>query len=88
MKQRRRVGVLVAGVLCVGGWVLAAQADDPAPASAKTQNAATEAPAAPVAPSVAPHDGEPMKFCPIGGEVYPAEITYCPEHGVELKQKN
>lgn len=33
-------------------------------------------------------EGEPVKFCPVGGESYPAEITYCPEHGVELKPRN
>jgi phage tail tape-measure protein len=25
------------------------------------------------------------KFCPVGGEKYGAEVTYCPIHGVELK---
>jgi outer membrane lipoprotein SlyB len=25
------------------------------------------------------------KFCPVGGEVYASDVTYCPKHGVELK---
>lgn len=33
--------------------------------------------------------GEQMatKFCPVGGETYPADVKYCPTHGVELKFK-
>jgi len=27
------------------------------------------------------------KFCPVGGEVYPETVKYCPNHGVELKYK-
>ncbi len=27
------------------------------------------------------------KFCPVGGEVYPENVKYCPNHGVELKYK-
>ena len=27
------------------------------------------------------------KFCPVGGEVYDASVKYCPNHGVELKEK-
>jgi uncharacterized protein YcfJ len=27
------------------------------------------------------------KFCPVGGELYPENIKYCPTHGVELKYK-
>ena len=25
------------------------------------------------------------KFCPVGGEVYPDHMKYCPSHGVELR---
>ena len=27
------------------------------------------------------------KFCPVGGEVYPENVKYCPNHGVELRYK-
>ena len=27
------------------------------------------------------------KFCPVGGELYPEDIKYCPTHGVELRYK-
>ena len=27
------------------------------------------------------------KFCPVGGELYSADVTYCPLHGVELRQR-
>ena len=27
------------------------------------------------------------KFCPVGGEVYPETVKYCPNHGVELRYK-
>jgi len=27
------------------------------------------------------------KFCPVGGEVYTEDVTYCPKHGVELKYR-
>jgi uncharacterized protein YcfJ len=28
------------------------------------------------------------KFCPVGGEEYTEDTTYCPKHGVELKLKD
>lgn len=28
-----------------------------------------------------------QKFCPVGGEVYPDNVKYCPNHGVELRYK-
>jgi uncharacterized protein YcfJ len=28
-----------------------------------------------------------LKICPVGGEVYPGHVKYCPEHGVELRDK-
>lgn len=28
-----------------------------------------------------------VKFCPAGGETYPASMKYCPIHGVELRVK-
>jgi len=28
-----------------------------------------------------------QKFCPVGGEVYPENVKYCPNHGVELRYK-
>ena len=27
------------------------------------------------------------KFCPVGGEIYPENVKYCPNHGVELRYK-
>ena len=27
------------------------------------------------------------KFCPVGGEMYPENVKYCPNHGVELRYK-
>ena len=27
------------------------------------------------------------KFCPVGGEVFPEDVKYCPNHGVELRYK-
>ena len=27
------------------------------------------------------------KFCPVGGELYPDDVKYCPNHGVELRYK-
>jgi len=27
------------------------------------------------------------KFCPVGGEVYPESVAFCPKHGVELKYR-
>jgi uncharacterized protein YcfJ len=27
------------------------------------------------------------KFCPVGGELYPENVKYCPNHGVELRYK-
>ena len=40
-------------------------------------------PAAAQLPKPAP--AAPSKFCPIGGERYPAPMKYCPVHGAELK---
>ena len=28
-----------------------------------------------------------QKFCPVGGEIYPDNVKYCPNHGVELRYK-
>ena len=28
-----------------------------------------------------------QKFCPVGGEAYPDNVKYCPNHGVELRYK-
>ena len=28
-----------------------------------------------------------QKFCPVGGELYPDNVKYCPNHGVELRYK-
>jgi len=28
-----------------------------------------------------------QKFCPVGGETYPDNVKYCPNHGVELRYK-
>ena len=27
------------------------------------------------------------KFCPVGGELYGEDVKYCPNHGVELRNK-
>ena len=27
------------------------------------------------------------RFCPVGGEVYPATVKICPKHGVELRDR-
>jgi len=40
----------------------------------------------PPATTSAPLVGQ-TKFCPVGGEVYDASVKYCPNHGVELKEK-
>ena len=34
-------------------------------------------------PAAASH----TKFCPVGGEIYPENEKYCPNHGVELRYK-
>ncbi len=28
-----------------------------------------------------------IKFCPVGGELYPATVNFCPNHSVELRAK-
>ena len=38
------------------------------------------------APQPAP--AAPTKFCPIGGELYPEAVKYCPLHGVELRRRD
>ena len=40
----------------------------------------------PPASSSAPAAGR-TKFCPVGGEIYPEDVKYCPNHGVELRYK-
>ena len=35
----------------------------------------------------APQTSAKTKFCPVGGEVYPENVKYCPSHGVELRYK-
>ena len=29
-----------------------------------------------------------MKFCPVGGELYPETVKYCPIHGAELRYRD
>ncbi|MBI4322689.1 MAG: hypothetical protein HY596_00255 [Candidatus Omnitrophica bacterium] len=41
----------------------------------------------PAAGSSAPATTGQTKFCPVGGEVYPDNVKYCPNHGVELRYK-
>ena len=69
-----------AGLGALGGGLLgnALEERDRA-ASQQTMPAATTTPA-PVA-------GSRTKFCPVGGEVYPDTVKYCPTHGVELRYK-
>ncbi len=38
-------------------------------------------------PSATPSETGRMKFCPVGGELYPESVKYCPNHGVELRYK-
>jgi hypothetical protein len=33
----------------------------------------------------APASGSLTKICPIGGELYPESVRYCPVHGAELR---
>ena len=89
MKSNVPVGLIVVGGMLVAGLASALPSQDPD----LHEQAPPAAPAGSSAPAqsgaaAAPVDGEPVKFCPVGGESYPAEITYCPEHGVELKPKN
>ena len=41
----------------------------------------------PAAGSSAPAATGQTKFCPVGGEIYPDNVKYCPNHGVELRYK-
>jgi len=41
----------------------------------------------PPAATPAPVTTAQTKFCPVGGEIYPESVKYCPNHGVELKYK-
>jgi len=41
----------------------------------------------PATAPVTPAATAKTKFCPVGGEVYPESIKYCPTHGVELRYK-
>ena len=41
----------------------------------------------PAAGSSAPATTGQTKFCPVGGEIYPDNVKYCPNHGVELRYK-
>ena len=85
----REILVIVLVAWSIAGTALALPSQDPD----LHEQAPPAAPAEPAVPAqgeaaAAPVSGEPVKFCPVGGESFPAEITYCPEHGVELKPKN
>ena len=41
----------------------------------------------PPATGTPPSAASGQKFCPVGGEVYPDHVKYCPNHGVELRYK-
>ena len=41
----------------------------------------------PPATTSAPVTTARTKFCPVGGEIYPESVKYCPNHGVELRYK-
>ena len=89
MKGGRPLGLMVIGGMLVAGCATALSLQDP-DAYEQAPPAAPAEPSAPAqgASAAMPVDGEPVKVCPMGGESYPAEITYCPEHGVELQPKN
>ena len=89
MKGSVPLGLVVVGGMLVTGLAAALPSQDPD----LHEQAPPAAPAKPAMPAqgeaaAAPVSGEPVKFCPVGGESFPAEITYCPEHGVELKPKS
>ncbi len=89
--MRRVAWVLVMGLgLMFAAWAGGATTA-PQETKATAPSEAVETEAAPeglvLPPTGGPVEGEPTKFCPIGGETYPAEMTYCPEHGVELKAR-
>ncbi len=46
-----------------------------------------QTPPATAQPSTTTTTGAQTKFCPVGGEIYPESIKYCPNHGVELRYK-
>ena len=50
------------------------------------QNRAVQRQAFPPAMSTSASTGQ-AKFCPAGGELYPASMKYCPLHGAELRYK-
>jgi len=39
------------------------------------------------APQVSDDIHTSLKFCPVGGELYPATVKFCPNHGVELRDR-
>ena len=75
-----------AGLGALGGGLLGNSMEerDQAAQRAAYPPAASSVPAAtaPVATSGS------TKFCPVGGEVYPDNVKYCPNHGVELRYKD
>ena len=70
-----------AGLGALGGGLLgnALEERDRA-AEQRTMPAATSSPA-PVTSTAN------TKFCPVGGEIYPENVKYCPNHGVVLRYK-
>lgn len=90
MMRRRWLGLIVAGIGMCSGLAAALPSQDLLNLHEQAPPAMPDEPAAAASngTATAPVAGEPVKFCPVGGESFPAEITYCPEHGVELKPKN
>jgi len=39
-------------------------------------------------PAPTPQAAAGKKFCPVGGEVYPASFVFCPLHGAELRDRS
>lgn len=53
----------------------------------ETQQAAQQQQFPPAATGAPVATAAKTKFCPVGGETYDASVKYCPNHGVELKEK-
>ncbi len=76
-----------AGLGALGGGLIGNAMQERDTATQRQQFPPATTPGAAAIPTTTPGATGQTKFCPVGGEIFPDNVKYCPNHGVELRYK-